>query len=147
MRQRLINKLDFKEREWFFKAAILMIIADKSVAEEEVEELKTTLRHLAGNDTQSIEFALKSPKMMTPLKPLRNIKYENALIIIFELARIAAIDSKIVLEESNLLDEVLSLLDFEKKAVKNVVSWAKRMALVNKEEEQLKTDLKQFYLH
>ncbi len=63
------------------------------------------------------------------------------------MARIAAIDSKIVLEESNLLGEILSLLDFKKEAVEEVVKWAKRMALVNKEEDQVKLKLKQYYKH
>ena len=147
MRKRAISKLGYLERQWFFKAAILMIIADKSVAEAEVEELKQTVQQIAGPDYQGVADILKSSYMMTPLKPLKNISYDKALIIIFELARIAALDSKVVLEESTLLDEILSLLDFKKDAVDIVVKWAKRLALVNKEEENLKKDLKQFYKH
>jgi len=145
MRKRFISKLDYHERQWFFKAAILMIIADKSVAEEEVEELKQTVQQMAGPDYQGVADILKSSFMTTPLKPLKNIKYDKALIIIIELARIAALDSKVVLEESTLLDEILSLMDFKKDAVDVVVKWAKRLALVNKEEENRKNELKQFY--
>ena len=145
MRKRYISKLNYNERQWFFKAAVLMIIADKSVADEEIEELKQTVQQMAGPNYQGISDVLKSPNLMAPLKPLKNIKYEKALIIIFELARIAALDSKVVLEESALLNEILSLLDFKKEAVDDVIAWAKRLALVNKEEEQLKDDLKLFY--
>ncbi len=147
MRKRYIAKLDYNERQWFFKAAILMIIADKSVAEEEVEELKLTVQQMAGPNYKGIADVLKSPGLMTPLKPLKNIKYEKALIIIFELARIAALDSKVVLEETALLNEILSLLNFKKEAVDDVIAWAKRLALVNKEEEKLKDELKLFYKH
>ncbi len=124
-----------------------MIIADKSVADEEVEELKQTIQQMAGPEYQGAVDILKSSNMMSPLKPLKHIKYENALIIIFELARIAALDSKIVLEEASLLDEILALLDFEKEAVKKIVNWAKRLALVNKEEEQLASEMKDLYKH
>ena len=54
---------------------------------------------------------------------------------------IATIDSRVVLEEEELLWEVLSLLDFDDKEINKIVARAKKLALVNSEEEGLKEEL------
>jgi len=73
MRKRLIKQLDFKERQWLYSAVIRMIIADKSVAKEEVEELKETLTLIAGKELKGVKEIIGSPELMAPLRPLNNI--------------------------------------------------------------------------
>lgn len=147
MRQRLINELDYKERQWLFKAIFRMTLADKNVAKEEVDELLESLRKAAGRDIKDFKEVTHSPKFLERLKPLKGISYEHAFIILAEIVRVAAIDSKVVLEEEELIKEILSLLDFREEALEKVMKWAKRLALVNAEEETLKTELIAHYLH
>ncbi len=145
MRKRLIKKLDFKERQWLYSAVIRMIIADKSVAKEEVEELKETLMLIAGKELKGVKEIIGSPELMAPLRPLNNIKFERAFIMLTEVARVAAIDSKVVLEEEELIKEIMLLLDFNESSVDKVIAWTKRLALVNKEEENLKESIRDSY--
>ncbi len=145
MRKRLIKQLDFKERQWLYSAVIRMIIADKSVAKEEVEELKETLMLIAGKELKDVKEIIKSPELMAPLRPLNNIKFDHAFIMLTEVARVAAIDSKVVLEEEELIKEIMSLLDFDESSVDKVIGWTKRLALVNKEEENLKDSIRDSY--
>ena len=145
MRKRLINQLDYKERKWLHCATIKMIIADKSIAEEEVEELKKTYAQMAGKDDANPREVFSSPDVIMPLKCPGNISYEHAFIMLSEIVRVAAIDSKIALEEEELLEEILSLLNFKNEAITKVLEWAKRLALANQEEEVLKAGLKEFY--
>ncbi len=141
MRKRLIKKLDFKERQWLYKAVISMIIADKTVATEEVDDLKDTLKMVAGKELKEIGDYINSKDFLDPMQPLHNIDFENAFIILTEIARVAAIDSKIVLEEEALLQEILSLLDFREDDIERVMAWTKKLALINKEEDDLKNEL------
>ncbi len=145
MRKSHIKKLDFKERTWLFRSVISMILADKSIAKEEIEDLKDTLKMIAGKELKELGDYVQSPNYQVPLRPLPFIDYDHAFIILMEIARVAAIDSVIVLEEEELLKEVISLLDFDKKAINKVMKWTKRLALINSEEKKLKEELKQFY--
>ena len=138
MRNRLIAKLDYTERQWLFKAVVQMIISDRSIATEELEDLKGSLKQLAGPEFDDIGTALKSPALMGPLKVLNNIRLENALIIIFEISRVAAIDCKLVLEETNLLDEVIAKLGFNDEAAVAVLEWTRKLAEINRKEDELK---------
>lgn len=142
MRKRLINNLDYKERQWFYKAVIQMIIADKNIAPEEVDDLKDTLKMIAGKELKDFKDIVTSPDFSIPLRPLRNIDFESAFVIIMELARIAAIDARFVLEEKELLKEYFSLLEFDEDSLKKIMAWTERLALLNKEEETLKEELK-----
>jgi len=145
MRKRLINSLDYKERQWFYKAIIQMIIADKSIAPEEVDDLKDTLKMIAGKELKDFKDILTSPDFAIPLRPLRNIGFESAFVIIMEIARIAAIDSRFVLEEKELLKEYFSLLEFDEDSLKKVMEWTEKLALINKEEATLKGELEKAY--
>ncbi len=147
MRQRLINTLDYKERQWLYKAIFRMILADKNVAAEEVEELTESLRRAAGRDIKDFKEVTHSPQFLERLKPLKGISFEHAFIVLAEIVRVAAIDSKVVLEEEELIKEILSLLDFGEEALEKVMEWAKKLARVNAEEESLKTELITDYLH
>lgn len=147
MRNRLIKKLDYKERQWLYKAIFHMIMADKTVAHEEVDELLETLKRVAGKDIDDFKAVTCSPEFLSPLKPLKGIKFDHAFIILSEIARVAAIDSLIALEEEELLKELISLLDFTENAVERVLQWTKRLAVINKQEDQLKEELKPHYLH
>ncbi len=145
MRKRLINQLDYKERKWLHCAIIRMIIADNSIAEEEVEDLKKTYAQMVGKDAVNPREVFSAPDVSMPLKRPGNISYEHAFIMLSEIVRVAAIDSKVVLEERELLKEILSLLNFKAEAVSKVLQWAKRLALANKEEEILKNSLRDYY--
>ena len=142
MRKRLINNLDYKERQWFYKAVIQMIIADKNIAPEEVDDLKDTLKMIAGKELKDFKDIVTSPDFSIPLRPLKNISFESAFIIIMEIARIAAIDARFVLEEKELLTEYFSLLEFDEDSLKKIMTWTEKLALLNKEEESLKEALK-----
>lgn len=147
MRNRLIKNLDYKERQWLYKAVFRMILADKNVAKEEVDELMESLRRVAGRDFKDFAEVTHSPEFLERLGPLKGICYEHAFVILAEIVRVAAIDSRVVLEEEELLKEVLSLLDFDESAVDKVVQWAKKLALVNAEELKLQEELVAHYLH
>jgi hypothetical protein len=147
MRQRLIKVLDYKERQWLFKAVFRMILSDKNVADEEVDELMESLKRAAGRDIKDFKEVTHSPDFQERLKPLKGISYEHAFIILAEIVRVAALDSKVVLEEEELIKEILSLLDFGEEALEKVMKWAKRLALVNAEEAVLKNGLITHYLH
>lgn len=123
-----------------------MILADKNVAKEEVDSLLESLRRVSGKDIKDFSQVTSSPEFLVPLKPLRGICYDHAFIIVAELVRVAAIDSRIALEEAQLLKEVLSLLDFDDSAIQKVVKWAKQLATVNAEEHYLKDELLVHYL-
>lgn len=123
-----------------------MILADKNVAKEEVDSLLESLRRVSGKDIKDFSQVTSSPEFLVPLKPLRGISYDHAFIIVAELVRVAAIDSRIALEEAELLKEVLSLLDFDNRAIQKVVKWAKQLATVNAEEHYLKEELLSYYL-
>ena len=123
-----------------------MIIADKNVAKEEIDDLMESLQKIAGKELQDITEVTKSPEALSPLKPLKGISYQHAFIILTELVRVAAIDSKIVLEEEELLKEVLSLLDFDQAALEKVVKWGQKLATINQEENELKGELESDYL-
>lgn len=146
MRNRLIKLLDYKERQWLYRAVFQMILADKNVAKEEVDELLESLRRVAGRDIKDFTEVTHSPEFLSRLKPLKGICYEHAFIILAEIVRVAAIDSRIALEEEHLLKEVLSLLDFDDRAVEKVVKWAKQLALVNAKEKDLKEEMLGHYL-
>ncbi|MCG8333307.1 MAG: hypothetical protein MJE63_02250 [Proteobacteria bacterium] len=146
MRNSLIKKLDYKARQWLYKAVFQMILADKNVAKEEVDSLLESLRRVSGKDIKDFSQVTSSPEFLVPLKPLRGISYDHAFIIVAELVRVAAIDSRIALEEAELLKEVLSLLDFDNRAIQKVVKWAKQLATVNAEEHYLKEELLSYYL-
>lgn len=124
-----------------------MILADKNVAAEEVEELTESLRRAAGRDIKDFKEVTHSPQFLERLKPLKGISFEHAFIILAEIVRVAAIDSKVVLEEEELIKEILSLLDFGEEALEKVMEWARKLARVNAEEESLKTELITDYLH
>ncbi len=145
MRKRLIKLLDYKERRWLYKAIFRMIIADKNVAKEEVDDLLEALKMVAGKDNIDITEIPKSPELLKPLKPLNGIDYNHAFIILTEVVRVAAIDSKIVLEEEELLKEILALLDFDETALTKVMEWSRRLAIVNREEDELKEELREDY--
>lgn len=145
MRRLLINKLDYNQRQWFFKAALQMIVADKTIAPEEVEDLKDSLKRCAGKDMDDLKTIFTSPEFSKPLKALKNIPFENAFIILAEIARLAAIDSKFVLEEEDLLREFFALLDFHTDGIEKLIAWTRRLALVNQEEDQLKQELSKYY--
>ncbi|MBU2510077.1 hypothetical protein KJ966_02025 [bacterium] len=145
MRKRLIKILDYKERQWLFKAIFRMIISDKNVAKEEVDDLLESLKLVAGKEIVDITEISKSPEFLKPLKPLKGIDYHHAFIILTEVVRVAAIDSKIVLEEEELLKEILALLDFDETALTKVMEWARRLAIVNREENELKKELREDY--
>ncbi|MCP4754603.1 MAG: hypothetical protein GY866_27280 [Proteobacteria bacterium] len=145
MRKRLVGLLDYKERQWLHKAIMKMIVADKSIAQEEVDDLKETLKMLAGTELKDLKKFITSSEFSVPLQPLKNIEYEHAFIIVMEIARVAAIDSKVVLDEAELLKEILSLLDFNKAAVNKVMDWTKKLALINQEEDRLKDELKNYF--
>lgn len=146
MRNSLIKKLDYKARQWLYKAVFQMILADKNVAKEEVDSLLESLRRVSGKDIKDFSQVTSSPEFLVSLKPLRGISYDHAFIIVAELVRVAAIDSRIALEEAELLKEVLSLLDFDNRAIQKVVKWAKQLATVNAEEHYLKEELLSLYL-
>lgn len=145
MRKLLISKLDYKQRQWFFKAALRMIIADKTIAPAEVEDLKDSLKQCAGKDMDDLKAIFTSTEFAKPLTPLKSIPFENAFIILTEIARLAAIDSKFVLEEEDLLREIFSQLNFQEEGIEKLLVWTRKLALVNKEEEQLKKELETFY--
>jgi hypothetical protein len=145
MRKRLIKQLDYKERQWLYKAIFQMIMADKSVAREEIDELKYTLRQITGKDLKDYSGIVKSAEFLIPLKPLKNITFDHAFIMLMEIARVSAIDSDFVLAEEELITEILSLLDFEESAVNKVIQWTKKLAVINKEEEDLKKELENSY--
>ena len=145
MRKRLIKQLDYKERQWLYKAIFQMIMADKSVAREEIDELKFTLRQITGKDLNDYSGIVNSAEFLIPLKPLNNISFDHAFIMLMEIPRVSAIDSDFVLAEEELITEILSLLDFEESAVNKVVQWTKKLAIINKEEEDLKKELKNSY--
>ncbi len=145
MRKRLIRQLDYKERQWLYRAIFQMIMADKTVAPEEIEELTDTLRQVAGKDLKDYSEIVNSAEFLTRLKPVRNITSDHACIMLMEIARVAAIDSSVVLEEEELISEILSLLGFEESAVNKVVQWTKKLALANKEEDELKKELENSY--
>jgi len=119
-----------------------MVIADAPVVKEEIDELKESVLLYAGKEVKNFKQFLSSTEMRSPLKPLTGASYEDAFSILIELAKIAAIDCQFVREEELLLKEMLSLLDFDNKAVDKVVNWAKRLAEVNHEEQKLKQELK-----
>ena len=119
-----------------------MIIADKNIAPEEVDDLKDTLKMIAGKELKDFKDILTSPDFSIPLRPLRNIGFDSAFIIIMELARIAAIDARFVLEEKELLKEYFSLLEFDEDSLKKIMEWTEKLALINKEEETLREELK-----
>ena len=145
MRKRLIKQLDYKERQWLYRAIFQMIMADKTVAPEEIEELTDTLRQVAGKDLKDYSYIVNSAEFLSPLKPVKNITFHHACIMLMEIARVAAIDSTVVLEEEELISEILSLLGFEESAVNKVIQWTKKLALTNKEEEELKKELENSY--
>lgn len=145
MRKRLIKQLDYKERHWLYRAIFQMIMADKTVAPEEIEELTDTLRQVAGKDLKDYSYIVNSAEFLSPLKPVKNITFDHACIMLMEIARVAAIDSTVVLEEEELISEILSLLGFEESAVNKVIQWTKKLALTNKEEEELKKELENSY--
>lgn len=147
MRNRLIKNLDYKERKWLYKAVFHMIMADKNVAREEVDELMESLRRVAGKDIKDFKEVTRYPEMLERLKPLKGISYDHAFIILMEVVRVAAIDSRIVLEEEEMLKDVLQLLEFDDKAIDKVMDWAKKLALINEEESNLKQELVAHYLH
>ena len=141
MRQRLIKKLDYKERHWLYKAVFRMILADKTVAKEEVDELLDTLRRIAGRDIKDFTEITHSHEFMEPLQRLKGIPFDHAFIIVAEIIRAASIDCHIALEEEELLREILSLLDFNEGALTKVLDWAKKLARINSEEFSLKEEL------
>lgn len=146
MRKRLIKKLDYKERNWLYKAIFRMIVADKAVAKEEVDELMETLRMVAGKDIKDFSVITSSPEFLEPLKPLKRIPFEHSFIILSEIIRVAAIDYNLAIEEQELLQEIISLLDFKQDALGDVMDWARNLAQINREELELKEVLKQKYL-
>ena len=122
-----------------------MIIADKAIAPEEVEDLKETLKIIAGKDLKDLKEIVTSSDFSLPMRPLQNIGFESAFIILVEIARTAANDSRFVLEEQALLKEYFSLLDFDEESLNKVMKWTEKLALINKEEEALKQDLKKTF--
>lgn len=147
MRNRLIKNLDYKERKWLYKAVFHMIMADKTVAREEMDDLMESLKRVAGKDIKDFKEVTRYPEFLERLKPLRGISYDHAFIILIEIVRVAAIDSRIVLEEEELLKELLKLLDFDEKAIDKVMIWARQLASINEEEKHLKEELVAHYLH
>lgn len=145
MRKRLIKELDYKERLWLAKAIFRMIVADKNVAKEEVDDLLESLKRIAGKEIVDVSEVTRSPEFMQPLQPLKGVDYHHAFIILAEIVRVAAIDSKVVLEEEELLKEILELLDFDRSALDKVLEWARRLAIVNQEECELKEELRDAY--
>lgn len=123
-----------------------MVIADAPVVKEEIDELKESVLLYAGKEVKNFKQFLSSTEMRSPLKPLTGASYDDTFSILVELAKIAAIDCQFVREEELLLKEILSLLDFDDKAVNKVVNWAKRLAEVNDEEQKLKQQLKSHFL-
>ena len=142
MRRYLINKLSYSERNWLLKAIVKMVLADTPVVKEEIEELKESILLYAGKEVKDFKQFLSSAEIRLPLKPLTGASYDDAFSILIELAKIAAIDCQFAKEEAQLLKEILSLLDFDDKAVQKVVNWAKRLASINDEEQKLKLELK-----
>ena len=142
MRKYLINQLSYNERHWLLKAIVKMVLADTPVVKEEIDELKESILLYAGKEIKNYKEFLSSAEIRLPLKPLTGASYDDAFSILIELAKIAAIDCRFVQEEEQLLKEILSLLDFDNKAVDKIVKWAKRLATVNDEEQKLKLELK-----
>ncbi|MFH2131419.1 MAG: hypothetical protein ABIK68_13670 [bacterium] len=142
MRRHMINQLNLKERQWLLKAIIKMVLADTPIVKEEIEELKESILLYAGKEVKNFKEFLSRPEIRLPLRPLSNASYDDAFNILIELARIAAIDCRFVEEEEALLKEILSLLDFDDKAIEKVVNWTKRLAVINDEEQKLKQELK-----
>ncbi len=128
-----------------YKAIFQMIMSDKSVAREEIDELKYTLRLITGKDLKDYSSIVKSAEYLIPLKPFNNISFDHAFIILMEIARVSAIDSDFVLEEEELITEIMSLLDFKESAVNKVIQWTKKLAIINKEEEDLRKELENSY--
>ena len=122
-----------------------MVLADTPVVKEEIDELKESILLYAGKEVKNYKEFLSSTEIRLPLKPLTGASYDDAFIILIELAKIAAIDYQFGKEEEQLLKEILSLLDFDDKAVEKVVNWAKRLASVNDEEQKLKQELKSHF--
>ena len=145
MRERLIKQLDYKERQWLYKAIFQMIMSDKSVAREEIDELKYTLRLITGKDLKDYSSIVNTAEYLVPLKPLNNISFDHAFIILMEIARVSAIDSDFVSAEEELITEIMSLLDFKESAVNKVIQWTKKLAKINKEEENLRNELGNSY--
>ncbi len=145
MRERLIKQLDYKERQWLYKAVFQMIMSDKSVAREEIDELKYTLRLITGKDLKDYSSIVNSAEYLIPLKPLNNISFDHAFIMLMEIARVSAIDSDFVLAEEELITEIMSLLDFKESTVNKVIQWTKKLAIINKEEGDLRKELENSY--
>jgi len=146
MRRELIHQLDYKERKWLYKAITRMVIVDKAVLKQEIEDLKESLAGLSGAETKDLKHVIEDPDFKLPLRKLDNISYESAFIILSEIARLAAIDAKVAQEEKILISEILQLLSFDAEATDQIVSWMENLAKVNLEESRLKDALSKHYL-
>ncbi len=128
--------------EWFAKAVVRMIISDKILHRMEWKSLKLSIRKLGLKMDMEEIFALLQDNINTnpeefQLESMTSISIDKRVKMALELAKIAAIDKKVIGEEVRFLKKATLLLGLNRVFFDKLLDWLKTLVKLNKDEKAL----------
>ncbi|MBU3915089.1 hypothetical protein KKA14_06090 [bacterium] len=128
--------------EWLARAIVRMIISDNILHRMEWSSLKSSVKRLGLEiNMDQIYDILNSKEARSPaefrLEPFTSIPVEQKLKMLISLAKIAAIDKEVVMQEEKFFRKATSMLGINLAFADKLLKWACAWADLNKGEEEL----------